>query len=272
MSVVDAALHRVIAGEAERFVAYLRSLSEDAWTQPSGLGDWTICEAAAHVTATCENGVMFIDRALAGITDPAPGRQTLQGDALSASLAARAKTFVAKYPDVVGSLHANATRLADMLAGLSAQDFQLPVWRPTGVTSVRRIAQGRVAELALHHWDLRRALGDTSSLNAEVVEVLLDWLSYWLNDCFRAAAPLDTPTTFTFALRDAENQHIIVYGDRYILEPSEPPDVTIRCDAGDYILLATGRLVLADTASERRLEVEGPLDLASTFQTWFKAI
>ena len=48
------------------------------------------------------------------------------------------------------------------------------------------------------------------------------------------------------------------------------PDVIFNCKTGNYILMMYGRLEIESAVEEGRLSIEGSIELAKNFNTWFK--
>ena len=67
-------------------------------------------------------------------------------------------------------------------------------------------------------------------------------------------------------------QDLIINPSAYaaVVSGMEPADVTFRCNTENYILMMYGRLEVERAVSDRRLAVDGSIELAKHFNTWFK--
>jgi len=133
-----------------------------------------------------------------------------------------------------------------------------------------------IQELAIHGWDIRSSIEPSAQLDPASVEVLLERLP-------RRPFPWGTefPGTpgqperlhyhFEMTGPGASNQDIVVEGGRGRMEPPGPdaPNVTIRCDTSNFVLLMYGRLTLESARRDGRLEVHGDPALTSAFDRWF---
>jgi hypothetical protein len=66
----------------------------------------------------------------------------------------------------------------------------------------------------------------------------------------------------------------VVYQDRFELEASSsgPAEVTFRGSGNDYLLLIYGRLSVRGADNNSNLEIDGSLEQAALFNTWFRGV
>ena len=85
---------------------------------------------------------------------------------------------------------------------------------------------------------------------------------------------LPTPVTYRFDVSGPVivRQDLVINSDSYgVLESDiKLPDVIFRCETVNYILMMYGRLAIERAVRDGRLFVEGSMELAKDFNTWFK--
>ena len=101
----------------------------------------------------------------------------------------------------------------------------------------------------IHDWDIRSGGAGSGELDQEGAVALLPASEMWYQLCFRPTAPLTTPVTYRFDIGgdgEATLQHdVLVTGDAFtVSEPSadRQPELTVRADAGTYLLCLYNRV------------------------------
>ena len=273
MPITDSELIRLVGSESQELLAYLRTLGSEQWAAQSACSQWQVADVVAHLARGAAAYNAWIQRALQGNSDPPPGRSfnTNQEEA-SRGIAERTKANRVDMGDkVLEGLQAECEKLQTLVGDLPTQALALAAFHPTGVITVRGLVRFRLAEIALHSWDIKWGLEASAGLSSECVWPLVEWLPYWYGICFRSSGPLTHPLSFTFQLTDtlAPGQRLVVYGDRFEVEGTGPSDVTFQCSAETYVLLAMGRLSMERAVEQAQLTVSGPPETAASFQRWF---
>ena len=273
MPITDSELIRLVGAESQKLLAYLRNLGSEQCTAQSACGEWQVVDVVAHLAQGAAAYNTWIQRALQGISDPPPGRgfNTNQEEA-SRGIAARAKANSVDMGDkVLEGLQAECEKLQTLVGDLPTQALALAAFHPTGVVTVRGLVRFRLAEIALHSWDIKWELEASPGLSSECVWPLVEWLPYWFGICFRSSDPLTHPLSFTSQLTDtlAPSHRLVVYGDRFEIGGTGPSDVTFQCSAETYVLLAMGRLSMERAVGQAQLTVSGPPETVASFKRRF---
>ena len=142
----------------------------------------------------------------------------------------------------------NYQELDDLLQGWS--DWSIGCWhRRRGTISAESYVDLRIQELVIHDWDIRSGGVGTGDLDPEGAVALLPASEMWYQLCFRPTAPLTTPVTYRFDIGgdgDATLQHdVLVTGDTFTVSAcsaDRQPELTVRADAGTYLLCLYNRV------------------------------
>lgn len=155
----------VLARALDQVGDVLAAIHEDQLSQPTPCGDWDVSRLIAHVVATPRN---FIEMGRGNEPD------------WSAE------------PDLITSGWTSVFR--------SAADDLIHFWHQTGDAAEPGQVDWQTAEFAVHTWDLARATGHSTDLDAEVAERGLAFMSASLSPESRGEAfgpevsvPEDTP-------------------------------------------------------------------------------
>ena len=98
MTLEDVRLPRVIEDETRLFLELLDGISPEELAAPSGVGEWTRRDLAAHVAGSARTYVGWIERGLDGITEPPPGPSFVRGQVATDSIAAPAISVSSSWP------------------------------------------------------------------------------------------------------------------------------------------------------------------------------
>ena len=229
-----------------------RRLSEappETLNGPSACSEWDVGTVAAHLAggATRQRDAML--RGRDGQGGPPPGEETLPtADQVQQSNATSNVQTRNEWGDaLLDNLHQNYQELDDLLQGWS--DWSIGCWhRRRGTISAESYVDLRIQELVIHDWDIRSGGVGTGDLDPEGAVALLPASEMWYQLCFRPTAPLTTPVTYRFDIGsdDATLQHdVVVTGDTFTVtecSSDRQPELTIRADAGTYLLCLYNRV------------------------------
>ena len=126
----------------------------------------------------------------------------------------------------------------------------------------------RLAELAIHEWDIRSKLEVSPELSSLCLPAVMDFIpAFVVGTMFRPGIDQIETIRFRFELTETvTGSHDIVAENRNVHMESAceaTANVTIRCDTETFALLAYGRASLEQTESKGRLTVQGDRKLAS---------
>ena len=216
---------------------------------PSACSEWDVGTVAAHLAggATRQRDAML--RGRDGQGGPPPGEETLPtADQVQQSNATSNVQTRNEWGDaLLDNFHQNYRELDDLLQGWS--DWSIGCWhRRRGTISAESYVDLRIQELVIHDWDIRSGGVGTGDLDPEGAVALLPASEMWYQLCFRPTAPLTTPVTYRFDIGsdDATLQHdVLVTGDTFSvaeISPDRQPELTVRADAGTYLLCLYNRV------------------------------
>ena len=230
-----------------------RRLSEapaEALIGPTACSEWDVGTVAAHLAggATRQRDAML--RGLDGQGGPPEGEETLPtADQVQQSNATSNVQTRNEWGDaLLDNLQQNYQELDDLLQGWS--DWSIGCWhRRRGTISAESYVDLRIQELVIHDWDIRSGGAGSGDLDPEGAVALLPASEMWYQLCFRPTAPLTTPVTYRFDIGEPEGanlQHdVIVTGDTFTVtecSSDRQPELTVRADAGTYLLCLYNRV------------------------------
>lgn len=269
----------LIGSEVTRLQEFMAGLGPAEWSRPSACAGWSVGDVFAHITQGAFTWRDTILRARAGDANPPPGQQFLQpGERGSDSTAQRAIAYhremgaeqlCSAFADGYGSLQ-------ELLLELEPADWDKPCFHRRGRLSTRDYVGLRLQELTIHGWDIRSAFDTAATLAEPPLAVLVPQAQRWLTNTFRPVPHLTAPVRYRFEVSGSAGmqQDIWVTQDGFHLEPATATaaDVTLRCDAGTYLLFVYGRIPLEQALQTGRMEVEGDRELASLFTQLFQGV
>ncbi|ADP81022.1 maleylpyruvate isomerase family mycothiol-dependent enzyme [Pseudofrankia inefficax] len=205
---------------------------------PSYASEWTIAQVLSHLGSGAVIGKLNLD---AGLADaPFPEMAVFQGvwDVWNA------KTPEAQAADVLPADQA----LIDTYAAVPAETLtalQLPLgpMKLDGVTMMRL----RLAEHALHTWDVKVALDPAVTVDADAVAQLVDGVGLLIGFLGRPGAD---KAVVHVVLTEPARELALTVGDAVTLAPwdgATSADATLTAPAEAFLRLAYGRLDAAHT-------------------------
>lgn len=145
----------VLPHATNEFDRRVRLVAPDQWTQPSGLGEWTVRDLVDHVVG----GNRMATVLLAGGT---------RDEAKAAFGLSREDT------DLPAAFAESARAQADAFA--AAGDMTAIVHHPMGDMPASQLLDFRLTDLVVHAWDLAQATGGDEALDAEAVAAVWELL------------------------------------------------------------------------------------------------
>ena len=243
-----------------------RRLSEapaEALNGPTACSEWDVGTVAAHLAggATRQRDAML--RGLDGQGGPPEGEEILpSADQVQQSNAVNNVQTRNEWGDaLLDNFQQNYQELDDLLQDWS--DWSIGCWhRRRGTISAESYVDLRIQELVIHDWDIRSGGAGSGDLDTEGAVALLPASEMWYQLCFRPTAPLTTPVTYRFDIGEpggANLRHdVVVTGDSFTVaevSPSRQPELTVRADAGTYLLCLYNRVDWNDAKRAGRLRV-----------------
>ena len=271
---MDARKHRIQLGQAaaEQLTQYLHTLSADAWHHPSACVGWEVCDVVGHLALGAEFYASTVARGVQGDTAP-PAGAPLPG----VRNAQRAIAYRERLGDqLLATFTGRTAHFYQLLQSLSPQDWEKPCYHPFGLRPVQRFITMRLAELAMHAWDIQSALDPTAALFPDSLPVFMELVPRIVSRLrmqpdARRLVPLRCPFTVTGAVRSQYD--MLMTTDQVRMEPGgvTAADVTCCCDTETFVLLMYGRLAPQAAVVHGRLVVEGDQRLL-TVGKWFTGV
>jgi len=269
-------LVETVIAEAARLQEFLTGLDAQTWASDSTSEGWTIEDVVAHLAGSVDGWATNITRAVAGDAGPPEGQSFLPpGVRASRPNGPAARESQQKSgPQILDDFIAGHERLRNVLGTLRDEDWDKPCFHRRGVRPIKAYLGIQLQELALHGWDIRWGLDSAAELWPGSLAVLVDLVPRWIGIAFAPALDLPTPVRYRFDVSNpvAVREDLVVYGDAYKTETSdtEDADATFHGNTGNYILLMFGRLQVERAVADGRLSVEGSIERAKDFNSWFK--
>ena len=232
--------HRLATGPAE------------ALNGPSACSEWDVGTVAAHLAGGAARQRDAMLRGRDGQGGPPPGEETLPtADQVQQSNATSNVQTRNEWGDaLLDNFQQNYQELDDLLQGWS--DWAIGCWhRRRGTISAESYVDLRIQELVIHDWDIRSGGTGAGDLDAEGAVALLPASEMWYQLCFRPTAALTTPVTYRFDIGGDDDdgaalQHdVLVTGDTFTVaecSSDRQPELTVRADAGTYLLCLYNRV------------------------------
>ena len=241
------ALVKRLSGDIHRRLA---ESPAEALNGPSACSEWDVGTVAAHLAGGATRQRDAMRRGRDGQGGPPPGEETLPtADQVQQSNATSNVQTRNEWGDaLLDNFRQNYQELDDLLQGWS--DWSIGCWhRRRGTISAESYVDLRIQELVIHDWDIRSGGVGAGDLDPEGAVALLPASEMWYQLCFRPTAPLTTPVTYRFDIGgdgDATLQHdVLVTGDTFTVSAcsaDRQPELTVRADAGTYLLCLYNRV------------------------------
>jgi uncharacterized protein (TIGR03083 family) len=250
---------QLIAQEQVRLFSELKKLPEPAWQRISHCEGWTNARVVAHLTAAAEFYHSSVGKGIRGDCLPPsiPGGQRLNVESFLERYATKQEELAAlPRQELLAAFDKQGTALVDLFRRVQPGSMTKPAWSPHGSWTVAMFVSVRVAELALHGWDIHVSLDP----NAKVREQLLPFLIHFqLQTGKRLFQPDDElDGLYRFELPGSMAWTTRVFNGKMEYGPLEPaPDAIIRTDANSFLLLTTRRLRLEQLEQRGALAIEG---------------
>jgi uncharacterized protein (TIGR03083 family) len=221
----------------DRLAASLGSLNDDQVSGDSYDDEWSIAQVASHLGSGAEIFEHFVTAGLTGA--PSPGIDVLQPiwDVWNA------KTPAEQAADAVDT----DARFLSRLEGLTEDDhagWQLELFG--SVQSLADLLRRRLAEHAVHTWDIVVALDPTATVAGDAIALVIDQLP-WLVE--RAGKGAEPPATVSVETSDPDRSLLLsLTKDGASLTPATADDrdanakAQLKLPAEAFLRLVYGRL------------------------------
>ncbi len=261
----DDARREEIARAGERIERFLESLSPNDLARQSACEGWTVGDVVGHLIERGEPLPDQIERGLAGDLSPTPGftdDPPVSEDQFRLDLDRRA---VELRQELGAGLLAEFARVNGefnrVLALVQPDDWDKPCFHRLRPETVRSKADIRIAELAMHEWDMRWALDPDATLAEDSLPGLVNASGRAVRRAFRADPSRTNAVRYRFELTGPTASSVDVAlapeDVGFEIEATAEPDVVFRCASATYAMVIFGRWKLPDVIANGRLTVEG---------------
>ena len=269
----DDARRKEIARAGQRIERFLQGLSPDDLARQSACEGWTVGDVVGHLI---ERGAPLpdqIERGLAGDLSPTPGftdDPPVSEDQFRLDLDRRAvelrqelgEGLLPEFARVNGEFNR-------VLALVQPDDWDKPCFHRLRPETVRSKADIRIAELAMHEWDMHWALDPEATLAEDSLPGLVNASGRAVRRAFRADPSRTSGVRYRFELDGPTVSAVDVVlapeGAGFEIESTAAPDVSFRCASATYGMVIFGRWKLPDVMGNGKLTADGDEQLIAAF-------
>ena len=255
------------------------NLSPEQLALPSACSEWQVQDVVSHLVGGAERQIDSMRRGKAGDSGPPQGFAPMESSTMSTTNAQRdirrREELGPRLLTAFDDLYAELYREFDEFG---PDDWDTPCWHlRRGAMPAWEYIELRIQELAIHDWDMRKALEPNPSLHPDCIDALLGFATKWLGMCFRPGSKLDTPVVYEFDLAPPHASRIIVSvsgdGHQFLSEENAPEDRWTVCgEAPAFLLFIYGRITGREALDANEFAITGDPGLLDRFEEWFKGV
>ena len=256
----DEARREEIARAARRLEGFLQTLGPEQLSQQSACEGWTVADVVAHMVERGGPIPDQIERGLAGDLSPTPGVSTAPPSSEDQFRVDLDRSAIALRRDLGDRLldeFARVNREFDrVMALVQPDDWDKLCYHRLRPETVRAKVDIRIAELAMHEWDIHWAFDREASLADDSLPGLVSASGRAVRRAFRPDPARTGPVCYRFALNGPGAADVDVTlapeGASFQIDAPGEPDVVFRCSSATYAMVIFGRQKL-DAAIQRGL-------------------
>lgn len=255
------------------------TLSPEQLALPSACDDWQVQDVFSHLIGGAERQTDSMQRGRAGESGPPAGFVAQDSSSMSSTNAQRdiqrreglGDGLVAAYDD-------HYARLYEVLDQFQPDGWDTLCWHlRRGAMPASEYIELRIQELAIHDWDIRKALEPAPSLNPACIDTVLGFAAKWLAMCFRPGERLESPVVYEFELAPPHATTFIirVNGDGFeMLSPEEAPEDRwmVCAEAPAFLLFVYGRITGREAIAANEFAITGDAGPLDRFEAWFRGV
>ena len=269
----DDARREEIARAGQRIEDFLRTLTADDLARQSACEGWTVGDVVGHLIERGDPLPDQIERGLAGDLSPTPGftdDPPISEDQFRMILDRRAVELRQELEDGLlaefGRVNGEFNRVLNLV---QPDDWGKLCFHRLRLETVRSKADIRIAELAMHEWDMRWALDPAAELAEDSLPGLVNASGRAVRRAFRADPERTRAVRYRFVLSGLTAASVDVVlateGASFEIEVEAQPDVVFNCASATYAMIIFGRWKLPDVIENGKLTVEGDRELIDEF-------
>ena len=273
----DDARKEEIGRAGQRIESFLQTLDTDDLAQPSACEGWTVGDVVGHLVERGEPLPDQIERGLVGDLSPTPGFSDdppVSEEQFRINLDRRAvelrqelgEGLLAEFARVNGEFNR-------VLALVQPDDWGKQCFHRLRPETVRSKADIRIAELAMHEWDIHWAFDPNATLADDSLAGLVNASGRAVRRAFRADPSRTGTARYRFDLSGptVSSVDVTLAPERagFEIEATAQPDVVFCCASATYAMVIFGRWRLPDVIGNGKLTAEGNQELIDAFVSAF---
>ena len=273
----DEARREEISRASQRIEAFLQTLSPENLSRQSACEGWTVADVVGHLVERGRPIPDQIERGLARDLSPTPGVSDdppASEDHFRIDLDRRAVTLRQELGEGLLEEFSRVNREFErVLALVHGDDWDKLCYHRLRPESVRSKADIRIAELAMHEWDIRWAFDRNAVLAEESLGGLVNASGRAVRRAFRADSARVHLARYRFVLSGPSVNSVDVVlsaeGASFEIGATTKPDVELRCSSATYSMVIFGRWSLDAVIHDGSISVNGDENLVKRFDDAF---
>ena len=273
----DEARREEIARAGRRIEEFLQTLTAEDLARQSACEGWTVGDVVGHLIERGDPLPDQIERGLAGDLTPTPGftdDPPISEDQFRINLDRRAVELRQELGDGLLAEFARVnSEFNRVLSLVGPDDWDKLCFHRLRPETVRAKADIRIAELAMHEWDMRWAFDPEAKLAEDSLPGVVYASGRAVRRAFRADPSRKGVVSYRFTLGVPNPSAVDVIlapeGASFEIENGGEPDVIFVCDPATYAMVIFGRWRLRDVIADGRLMAEQVEDLIDLFADGF---
>ena len=273
----DDARREEIGRAGKRIEAFLQALGPEDLARQSACEGWAVGDVVGHLIERGDPIPDQIERGLRGDLSPTPGftdDPPVSEDQFRIDLDRRAVEIHRELGDGLLAEFARVNREFDRVLSLvQPEDWDKLCFHRLRPETVRSKTDIRIAELAMHEWDMRWAFDPDARLADDSLPGLVHASGRAVRRAFRADPSRGRAIRYRFTLGVPNPSAVDVVlapeGASFEIEAGGEPDVIFVCDPATYAMVIFGRWKLRDVIADGRLTAEPVEDLIDAFADAF---
>ena len=273
----DEARREEIARAGRRLETFLQSLGPDDLARQSACEGWTVGDVVGHLIERGSPIPEQIERGLGGDISAPPDAlddPPLNEDQFRLDLDRRAVELRTELGEGLVPEFARVNREFDRVLSLvQPDDWDRLCYHRLRPETVRSKTDIRIAELAMHEWDIHWAFDPEANLAEDSLPGLVYASGRAVRRAFRADPSRERAIRYRFTLGVPNPSAVDVVlapeGATFEIAGGGEPDVIFVCDPATYAMVIFGRWKLRDVIAGGRLIAEQVEDLIDAFANAF---
>ena len=269
----DAERREEIKRANRRIEEFLGAITAEDLSRQSACEGWTVADVVGHLVERGRPIPDQIERGLTGDLSPSPGVSDdppANEDQFRIDLDLRAVALRKELGDRLLEEFARVNREFERVLALVADDdWEKPCYHRLRPETVRSKVDIRIAELAMHEWDMRWALDRHAVVAEESLAGLVNASGRAVRRAFRADPARARTVRYRFSLSGPSVESVDVIlsaqGASFEIGAASRPDAVFICSSATYSMVIFGRWKLDAAIVEGLITVEGDSNLVQGF-------